>query len=172
MNTDIDLPLLQLSNVSYDDETITYEGRRLELWNTDIVNLFENLKGAAYIFFQDKMTTIDTDVLKASYDTVDNATMHLSKLLFEYIHKAHILRQNLDMRFDEIKEVVLQDKTTVYEANGTDYTIFDSKELFSRAKAGVIDNIKGDTPEDVVNNIADYQDIIDIKKLAKITQRK
>lgn len=176
MNITIDLPLLQLEDVIYDDDTLRYEKMRMEMWHdNNLKTLSDIISTSQDIFFQSEMT-INKGLLEQSDLDPDNVSFGLAKFLFKDIQRAEVVRQHFDTikRYDEI-EPEIYDATKTYVVNDITYEVYSYNELMSYARQSTSDRLYDMSISEIIGEvefIKDYFDVINVKRVAKDIRKK
>lgn len=175
MKITIDLPLLQLEDITFDVETLKYEDRRLELWN-NLQKVSDSLTASSDIFFQTEMT-INKELLEQSGLDIDNTTIKLAEILFDDIHRAEAVRQHFGtITYDEI-EVGSEslNASATYVVGDSYYDVFNEKELLDYGREVSENYMKDSSVMELIGeieNLNDYFDVIDVKGLSSVFRKK
>lgn len=165
----VDLPLLYLDDVTYDNETLRYEKMRMELWHDGLKEISNIISTSKDIFFQTEMV-INKELLEQSGLDPDSVAFNLSKFLFKDIKRVEAVRQSFvkTIRYDEI-EPDHYDATKTYVVDNLIYEIFTPDELQEFAANMASDRLFEMSVREVIGElefIDEYFDVIDTKRVA------
>lgn len=168
MIINIDLPDLKLKKLKLEDETLYYNGYRLELWNSNLNSVIEQATLAQELFFQEEFD-ITTNVIKEAGLNENDVVYELAQILFEDISKAYAVHQYTNARFDEIKEDIINNNPLNYEYNNKTFLAYTEHELFTEATEIRMTYYEGIDYSDIIDSdVATYANYIDFEKLIPI----
>ena len=167
MNIKIDLPLIKVNGVIFEDETLLFQSKKLELWKTNISKISEHIKIVQDLFFQSEMV-IDEKLLDQLGIDIETSTFELVKLLFKNLETVTNLQKYTNVRFDEI-EADYESKIggNRYSIGYDEYEVLYENELIDYAREFERNRINGLSIEEIIGDIdyiSDYFDVINIDK--------
>lgn len=162
------LPLIELNNMKFDDDTYFYKGYQLNAWRGDIQKLNRSIASLGSVFFQDEITITPDLVIQAGLD-VEYVTMEFANLLFSNLEKAAALQKYYDAKFNEI-EVVWegQNEEAILKIDNIEFSVFYESEFINMAVEsyqGYIDDV---SLQDIIgsfDNLINFDAYFDIDEL-------
>ena len=162
------LPLIELNNMKFDDETYFYNGYKLYAWRGDIQKLNRTLASLGSVFFQDEITITPELVIQSGLD-VEYVTMEFANLLFSNLEKAAALQKYYDAKFNEI-EVVWegQNEEAILKIDNMEFSVFYESEFINMAVEsfqGYIDDV---SLQDIIgsfDNLINFDSYFNIDEL-------
>lgn len=162
------LPLIELNNMKFDDDTYFYKGYQLNAWRGDIQKLNRSIASLGSVFFQDEITITPDLVIQAGLD-VEYVTMEFANLLFSNLEKAAALQKYYDAKFNEI-EVVWegQNEESLLKIDNIEFSVFYESEFINMAVEsyqGYIDDV---SLQDIIgsfDNLINFDAYFDIDEL-------
>ena len=162
------LPLIELNNLKFDDDTYFYNGYKLYAWRGDIQKLNRTITNLSSVFFQDEITITPDLVSQAGLD-VEYVTMEFANLLFSNLEKAAALQKYYDAKFNEI-EVVWegQNEEAILKIDNIEFSVFYESEFINMAVEsyqGYIDDV---SLQDIIgsfDNLINFDSYFDIDEL-------
>lgn len=162
------LPLIELNNMKFDDETYFYNGYQLNAWRGDIQKLNRTIANVGYVFFQDEITITPELVIQSGLD-VEYVTMEFANLLFSNLEKAAALQKYYDAKFNEI-EVVWegQNEEAILKIDNIEFSVFYESEFINmgvESYQGYIDDV---SLQDIIgsfDNLINFDSYFDIDEL-------
>ena len=162
------LPLIELNNMKFDDDTYFYNDYKLNAWRGDIQKLNRTIANVGYVFFQDEITITPDLVIQAGLD-VDYVTMEFANLLFSNLEKAAALQKYYDAKFNEI-EVVWegQNEESLLKIDNIEFSVYYESEFINMAVEsyqGYIDDV---SLQDIIgsfDNLINFDSYFNIDEL-------
>ena len=162
------LPLIELNNMKFDDDTYFYKGYQLNAWRGDIQKLNRSIASLGSVFFQDEITITPDLVIQAGLD-VEYVTMEFANLLFSNLEKAAALQKYYDAKFNEI-EVVWegQNEESLLKIDNIEFSVFYESEFINMAVEsyqGYIDDV---SLQDIIgsfDNLINFDSYFNIDEL-------
>ena len=162
------LPLIELNNLKFDDDTYFYNDYKLNAWRGDIQKLNRTLASLGSVFFQDEITITPDLVIQSGLD-VEYVTMEFANLLFSNLEKAAALQKYYDAKFNEI-EVVWegQNEEAILKIDNIEFSVFYESEFIDLAVEsyqGYIDDV---SLQDIIgsfDNLINFDSYFDIDEL-------
>lgn len=162
------LPLIELNNMTFDDETYFYKGYQLNAWRGDIQKLNRSIASVGSVFFQDEITITPDLVIQSGLD-VEYVTMEFANLLFSNLEKAAALQKYYDAKFNEI-EVVWegQNEEAILKIDNIEFSVFYESEFINMAVEsyqGYIDDVSLQDTIGSFDNLINFDSYFDIDEL-------
>ena len=162
------LPLIELNNLKFDDDTYFYNDYKLNAWRGDIQKLNRTIESLGSVFFQDEITITPDLVIQSGLD-VEYVTMEFANLLFSNLEKAAALQKYYDAKFNEI-EVVWegQNEEAILKIDNMEFSVFYESEFIDLAVEsyqGYIDDV---SLQDIIgsfDNLINFDSYFDIDEL-------
>lgn len=162
------LPLIELNNLKFDDDTYFYNDYKLNAWRGDIQKLNRTITNLSSVFFQDEITITPDLVIQSGLD-VEYVTMEFANLLFSNLEKAAALQKYYDAKFNEI-EVVWegQNEEAILKIDNIEFSVFYESEFIDLAVEsyqGYIDDV---SLQDIIgsfDNLINFDSYFDIDEL-------
>ena len=162
------LPLIELNNLKFDDDTYFYNGYKLFAWRGDIQKLNRLITSLGSVFFQDEITITPDLVIQSGLD-VEYVTMEFANLLFSNLEKAAALQKYYDAKFNEI-EVVWegQNEEAILKIDNIEFSVFYESEFINLAAEsyqGYMDDV---SLQDIIgsfDNLINFDSYFDIDEL-------
>ena len=162
------LPLIELNNMKFDDDTYLYNGYQLNAWRGDIQKLNRTIANVGYVFFQDEITITPELVIQSGLD-VEYVTMEFANLLFSNLEKAAALQKYYDAKFNEI-EVVWegQNEESLLKIDNIEFSVFYESEFINmgvESYHGYIDDV---SLQDIIgsfDNLINFDSYFNIDEL-------
>lgn len=162
------LPLIELNNMKFDDDTYFYKGYQLNAWRGDIQKLNRLITSLGSVFFQDEITITPDLVIQSGLD-VEYVTMEFANLLFSNLEKAAALQKYYDAKFNEI-EVVWegQNEEAILKIDNIEFSVFYESEFINMAVEsyqGYIDDV---SLQDIIgsfDNLINFDSYFNIDEL-------
>ena len=162
------LPLIELNNLKFDDDTYFYNDYKLNAWRGDIQKLNRTITNLSSVFFQDEITITPDLVIQSGLD-VEYVTMEFANLLFSNLEKAAALQKYYDAKFNEI-EVVWegQNEEAILKIDNMEFSVFYESEFIDLAVEsyqGYIDDV---SLQDIIgsfDNLINFDSYFDIDEL-------
>ena len=162
------LPLIELNNMKFDDDTYFYNGYQINAWRGDIQKLNRTIASLGSVFFQDEITITPDLVIQAGLD-VEYVTMEFANLLFSNLEKAAALQKYYDAKFNEI-EVVWegQNEEAILKIDNIEFSVFYESEFINMAVEsyqGYIDDVSLQDTIGSFDNLINFDSYFDINEL-------
>lgn len=162
------LPLIELNNMKFDDETYFYNDYKLNAWRGDIQKLNRTITNLSSVFFQDEITITPDLVIQSGLD-VEYVTMEFANLLFSNLEKAAALQKYYDAKFNEI-EVVWegQNEEAILKIDNIEFSVFYESEFINMAVEsyqGYIDDVSLQDTIGSFDNLINFDSYFDIDEL-------
>lgn len=162
------LPLIELNNLKFDDDTYFYNDYKLNAWRGDIQKLNRTITNLSSVFFQDEITITPDLVIQSGLD-VEYVTMEFANLLFSNLEKAAALQKYYDAKFNEI-EVVWegQNEEAILKIDNIEFSVFYESEFINMAVEsyqGYIDDV---SLQDIIgsfDNLINFDSYFNIDEL-------
>ncbi len=162
------LPLIELNNMKFDDETYFYKGYQLNAWRGDIQKLNRSIASLGSVFFQDEITITPDLVIQAGLD-VEYVTMEFANLLFSNLEKAAALQKYYDAKFNEIEvEWEGQNEESILKIDNMEFSVFYESEFIDLAVEsyqGYIDDVSLQDTIGSFDNLINFDSYFDIDEL-------
>ncbi len=162
------LPLIELNNMKFDDDTYFYNDYKLNAWRGDIQKLNRSIASLGSVFFQDEITITPDLVIQAGLD-VEYVTMEFANLLFSNLEKAAALQKYYDAKFNEI-EVVWegQNQESLLKIDNIEFSVFYESEFIDLAVEsyqGYIDDVSLQDTIGSFDNLINFDSYFNIDEL-------
>lgn len=170
MKISIELPLLKLKDVEYDDEYFRYEGYILSTFNNVLTEMNKQFEIAQDLFFQEEIS-IDKDFLEQLKLDAETVTYELANLLFGNLEKAVGVQKYTGARFDQINVEYEGQGEARYIVDDTEYTVMYTDEAILQAREIDSENVGDMGLSELVGDIKyinDYFDIINPEKFLTV----
>ena len=162
------LPLIELNNLKFDDDTYFYNDYKLNAWRGDIQKLNRTIVSLSSVFFQDEITITPDLVIQAGLD-VEYVTMEFANLLFSNLEKAAALQKYYDAKFNEI-EVVWegQNEEAILKIDNIEFSVFYESEFIDLAVEyyqGYMDDVSLQDTIGSFDNLINFDSYFNIDEL-------